>query len=687
MKNKVYKVLAFFVLCLVSFNMNVFASEFDTKILLENEISDDNTISIVLGYTGKNIMAIQNSVSFDDSMLELMAVSPLSDFVVTKSELYASRNYTSFDLVADTNNTYVDMNYAVLTFQIKDKFAKGKFTKIFFYSYLSAGPYKDKYRNSGYYLDIKNDGGRYISYVRYTINKGTKLKIWFDDNLFFIVGFSILILLLIIILIRIPGLIIKSKEIDLERKIDINRNDDIRPFRIKDSLGPEVKKESKIKDRIEIVPNSPFNSKPSEFEMPKLKEEPKTYNFSPYNPEIQKRESTPEIVTIEPEREKVEYCFSALNPTNVGTTPEHKTNNIQPLNQIIQGSFEPKEYNFNVLQSNGKDNDLILFKPANIDDKDDNSHNNIGVFILMLLIPASLLGVAKVSAIDYHVQELRECIVGNQDCYEEYDYSGDGEFDVLDLIYTKDLESIADQIVPEEKITTSGTTRTTKVSRTTKDHSITTPSTKVTQPSSSPTTAQITSPITNPITNPTTSPTVRPTTANGGMVTFNLYRRYTDNGNANSTKLNAKSAKYGSTGYTLSLDYLNGFKLESIVCANSVDSNAFTFTNNEIQVDRVLPNNGSSYDCSVNYVPEKYSVKFKYGQSTININGKESYLAAYHTSVSISLSLNVNLSKVTCVSGSSKVEYPLTKKPTSEGYDYTFKFKQETTSPTVCNLS
>lgn len=676
MKNKVYKVLAFLILCFISFNMNVFASEFDTKILLENEISDDNTISIVLGYTGKNIMAIQNSVSYDDSMLELMAVSPLSDFVVTKSELYSSKNYTSFDLVADTNNTYVDMNYAVLTFQIKEKFVKGKYTKIFFYSYLSAGPYKDKYRNSGYYLDIKNDGGRYISYVRYTINKNTRLKIWFDDNLFFIVGFSILILLLIIILIRIPGLIIKYKEIDLERKIDRNRNDDIRPFRIKDSLGPNVKKESNIKDRIEIVPNNPFNSKPSEFEMPKLREEPKTYNFSPYNPEIQNRESTPEIVTIEPERENVEYCFSALNPTNVRTTPNHNNNNIQPLNQIIQGSFEPKEYNFNVLQSDGKDNDLMLFKPANIEDKDDNSHNNIGIFILMLLIPISLLGAAKVSAIDYKVQELRECIVGNQDCYEEYDYSGDGEFDVLDLIYTKDLESIADQIVPEDKITTSGTTRTTKVSKTTKDHLITTPSTTLTPPTPAPTTSQL-------VTNPTT----RPTTVNGGMVTFNLYRRYTDNGNANNTKLNAKSAKYGSTGYTLSLDYLNGFKLDSIVCSNPTDSNAFTFTYNEIQVDRVLPKNGKSYDCSVNYVPEKYSVKFKYGQNTISINGKESYLAAYHTVVPISLSLNVNLSKVTCVSGSSKVEYSLTKKSTSEGYDYTFKFKQETTSPTVCNLS
>ena len=126
MKNKVYKVLAFLILCFISFNMNVFASEFDIKILLENEISDDNTISIVLGYTGKNIMAIQNSVSYDDTMLELMAVSPLSDFVVTKSELYSSKNYTSFDLVADTNNTYVDMNYAVLTFQIKEKFVKGK---------------------------------------------------------------------------------------------------------------------------------------------------------------------------------------------------------------------------------------------------------------------------------------------------------------------------------------------------------------------------------------------------------------------------------------------------------------------------------------------------------------------------------------------------------------------------------
>ena len=97
---------------------------------------------------------------------------------------------------------------------------------------------------------------------------------------------------------------------------------------------------------------------------------------------------------------------------------------------------------------NNNNENLVLFQPQNFDSAHNPEKIETLVFALLFIL-ASLVFPSSTNALNYEVDELRACIVGNIPRDEKYDYNKDGIIDVVDIIATKDLSNVTMESVGE----------------------------------------------------------------------------------------------------------------------------------------------------------------------------------------------------------------------------------------------
>ncbi len=255
--------ILFTIVCFLG-GVTVYASSFEAEAHLQTNLESDKSFSIVIGFSGKNIMAIQNKVSYESEKLVLLSVESTDGFNLTYAEPKDDNEYKVFKMVADSNHVYQNINYAVLRFQVTDDFKVGSAARIFFDDYLAAGPFKTEFVNEGFYYTITRDDDLSISAMRKTITDSTKYIIWLEDNFSFIIGGLLGFLAIIFILTHLPTGKLENRERKVIKKNKKVKKDKKSGYYDKDAAIPEFK-ENKVKDKIDVVPFNPFNSNPSNF--------------------------------------------------------------------------------------------------------------------------------------------------------------------------------------------------------------------------------------------------------------------------------------------------------------------------------------------------------------------------------------------------------------------------------------
>lgn len=454
--------------CMIAVNVYAATSNFEPTINMAPDITE-NQISVIVGYKGENIMALTQNISYEREYLTLVDVTTMDNFVVTKGNEQKDGNFQTIKLLADSDYAFEDINYAVLTFELKDKFKVGKSSKVFMYTYEAAGPNKDKYRHKGYEMTLRRDDVGEMAFLLKVIDSSTKREYWLSQNYLIIIAVVLVIVGIVATIFLIPSKRKKEKraekireELNGKTQVSEKNSKDIDPIKIDYDMIEDIgtiKKEVDMSQAIQVSDLKPFGeaegkySKENQGNMPSNVgniQNNQMNQLNPLNQQVPEPMAPPmqamvEMQAMASENNKVEDApaidaFSmkidnsqvpAQEPSKQGIVNTNEPQQTNTLNASIQELPEEKQ------------EDLILFQPTFGDNEDNNNNNgtnNIMSFILLLIISMSIL-IPNIRALEYRVEELRDCIVGNIPYDSELDYNNDGRIDVSDIIETKDLSN------------------------------------------------------------------------------------------------------------------------------------------------------------------------------------------------------------------------------------------------------
>lgn len=468
-----YIITMFF--CMMTVNVYAATSNFEPTINMEPDITE-NQISIIVGYKGENIMAVMQNISYESNYLSLVDVTMMDNFVVTKGNEHKDASFQTLKILADSDYAFEDINYAVLTFELKDKFKVGKSSKIFMYSYEAIGPNKDKYRHKGYEMTLRRDEVGQMAFLLKIIDSSTKREYWLSQNYLIIIAVVLGVGGILLMIFLIPTKRKREKRAEkIHQEMTEGKNPEkkeVDPIKIDydmiEDLGT-VKKEVDMSQAIEVSDLKPFGEAEGKFvsqemvsstpvqQAPMMQQTQVMPNVQPTQQSVEQAVVQEEPInafnmTIETNQSSApqEQNQGQINPMPQNQTPVME---VHPNPQIINSQNNGPAINPNsgaVIQNNTlqeipeeKKEDLILFQPT-FEDNNDNRGNDGNInpmsFILILILSMSLV-VPYVKAIEYRVSELRDCIVGNIPYDSELDYNHDGKVDIADIIETKDLSN------------------------------------------------------------------------------------------------------------------------------------------------------------------------------------------------------------------------------------------------------
>ncbi len=362
---------------LININVNAASSKFEPILDLETEIIDDQ-LFVILGYRGESILALTQEIGYQNDYLELNQVTELSDFKITQSKAKYDGSYTMVKILADSDKVYDDVKFAILTFDLKDKFKVGSSTTIFLYNYDAVGPKKDKYRHKGYELEVKREASDEAMFLKRGIDENTKTKFWFFEHIYLFIFIFLGIVMVIIFIFLIPSKRkTENRSKEIKKTID-NKKNTIAPIKLDvdmiASLGEE-KKEVDMSEAIEVSDVKPFGDSKSRFDSEALGTDPDM---------------------------SVSADVFAMEATRM---------------KDIEDEDEVEKL-----------------------DNDDNDIDRLGVFILLLIGSGAM--IMSVHATEYDIDGLKNNIVNDLKYEAKYDYNNDKKIDLLDLLETKDLTAI-----------------------------------------------------------------------------------------------------------------------------------------------------------------------------------------------------------------------------------------------------
>lgn len=458
---------------LFSFNMCVLAdsSNFEAYLTMNPDITE-NRINIALGFAGEEIMAIEGKVSYDSKKLTLVEVEALDNFNVTTSLETEDGKYRTIKILADSDYSFNESNYAILVFEVNAPFKNRKKSDIFLYDYEASGPEKIKYRSKGVIATLDRINISEMNFVVDNITDSTKTKYWLLNHAYIFVIIILVIVLVIGIIFLIPSrrkkearekktedsikpenydpnssnIKIDKEAIDkigkVEKSIDMSQaiivSEDVKPFgdivgKFDEPSNNEVAKndvntfnaqinvfDNRTPDEIKQVASNINNATQVDIKEENKVEAPVT-QFDPFNATpntIEKEIDDKELETLEELPKRKDSVQN--NPETEGLTV------INP--QVFENVEMPKlSENVNISQPNEND--------------DKNNGSNILSIIFLLLLITSLTPkiIFADEGINYQINTLRDAIVGRVSKNESLDYNGDGKVDILDIIETKDL--------------------------------------------------------------------------------------------------------------------------------------------------------------------------------------------------------------------------------------------------------
>lgn len=418
-------------------NIKVLAasSNFDITINMQPDITE-NQVKVYVGFTGEEIMAVTHNLSYDSSKLTLVDVEALDNFVVTTGGETTDGKWKIIPILADSDYSFVDSNFAVLTFEVSESFKIDKTSDVFIYNVEASGPDKTKYRTQGEIMTMDRESASEMYFLTKDIDNSTNIKYWISEHLLLIALIILGIIGVVVLIIMLPSK--RKKEHrdsivnDQLKKENYSGTPTVKINQTAiDSIG-EVAKPIDMKDAI-IVDETvkPFGDIVGRYD--------NTVNNSENlgNINLNNNVQNQEVVNNVIENSQVVDAFN--------TKPMIDNNNLD--DGFIELLDDNNENTINKPPQNSND-ELTLFQPQAFEDvsqtqNNNNSNNNGNLFsiILLLALSLTLFNTANIKAEEtiYRIDDLRDCIVGNIPFDKELDYNKDGKVDVLDLIYTKDL--------------------------------------------------------------------------------------------------------------------------------------------------------------------------------------------------------------------------------------------------------
>lgn len=490
-------VLTFFVL---EFNVMAVSSNFESTINMEPDITE-NRVNVVLGFTGEEVMIVNQTLSYDSSKLKLVEVLPMDNFEVTTSvEKEEGSKYQTLNILADSDYSFNASNYCIAVFEVKPSFKVKKKADVFLYNVEATGPSQEKYRTSGSIMTMNRDTASEMYFLVSNVDNFTNIKYWFSEHVSLILIIILIIIGIVAIIFLLPskrkkearekkvanqlkpenynpengGVKIDQQAIDsigaVEKQIDMSQaivyNEDVKPFgeiigKNEDVIENNNSNNEFNENNISVFENrnpenyqNNTNNQSEQLVQVQIPQENTNQELKPIMVEEIKDVSTT-INGYDPFNAKVEIP----TPQDINQIPNNNVNEIQnpPLNNPQDTTPLPSNSDFIELPE--KKEKLGVINPQNFDNveklednielpkldekKTDEVNNPTNFLILILIIVLSITFSSPVLAIDskYNVEELRDCIVGRTIYNKELDYNGDGKVDILDLIMTKNLDN------------------------------------------------------------------------------------------------------------------------------------------------------------------------------------------------------------------------------------------------------
>lgn len=496
MKKLKYLIIAVLTFFVFEFNVLAVSSNFESTINMEPDITE-NRVNVVLGFTGEEVMIVNQTLSYDSDKLKLVEVVPMDNFEVTTSvEKKEGSKYQTLKILADSDYSFNASNYCIVIFEVKSNFKTKKKADVFLYNVEATGPSKEKYRTSGNIMTMNRESAREMYFLVSDIGKSTSVKYWFSEHVLLIVIIVLIIICGVVALFLIPSkrkkearenkvtdqlkpenynpesdaVKIDQKTIDsigaVEKPIDMSEaivyNEEVKPFGdiigksdavIEPSNANEFNQnnisvfENRDPENYQNTANEQVNEL-AQIQMPENNNELKPImveeiedastivnGFDPFNAQI---EVSPQIPASNVQQPSVPEINQVPN-----VTPQNNVQNVAPdLIELPEkkenlGVINPQ--NFESVES--LENNIELPKLDEKKTNEINTPNNSNFMILIFFLIISSLFMSPVLAEEskYNIEELRDCIVGRTSYNKDLDYNNDGVVDILDLVTTKNL--------------------------------------------------------------------------------------------------------------------------------------------------------------------------------------------------------------------------------------------------------
>lgn len=501
---KIKKYLFIIVSMLLCFNMNVFAesSKFEPFLTMPTDITE-NQVRVALGFAGEEIMTIKETLTYDSNKLTLVEVQALDNFNVTTSPEKKNGKYRTLEILADSDYSFNESNYAILVFEVKASFKKKNKSDIFLYDYTASGPDKIKYRSKGVISTLNRVSASEMNFVLDDITDSTKTKYWVLNHIYVFVIIGLIIVGAVVLIFLLPSKrkkevrekstedLLKAENYDpnsssikidreaidaigkVEKPIDMTQaiivDENVKPF------GDIVGKFDAPTNNGQVVdnnnatnvftnPQQPVN-KVAEAPLPQVTGEhidngTSVNGFDPFNATVMPTlkeddgqnvssggyDQNEGIETLEEASKEVVQPndgLTVINPQNFDNVE------IPKLNEDVNIGFSSNEnpvipQNSASPVSQEQANVQNQVNPVNPMNTTDNNTGNNGTNILSILFAliflSSFLSMnVRAEEENYQVAALRDVIVGRASFDKNLDYNNDGVIDVLDIVETKDL--------------------------------------------------------------------------------------------------------------------------------------------------------------------------------------------------------------------------------------------------------
>ncbi len=445
------------------------SSNFDTSISMDPYITE-NQVKLVLGFTGEEIMIVNQTLSYDSNYLKLVDVVAMDNFTITTSKEKSDGKYRTIEILADSDYSFNESNYCIVIFSVNSKFKTKKKSDIFLYNVESTGPNKEKYRVKGNIITMDRESTSVMNLIIEDIKDSTKIKYWFINHAILLIIIAIVIVAAIVLFV----LFFPSHRKQEKRDNDVSEQ--IKPDNYNPNntikIDPEavskigvVEKPIDMKEAIIVDENvKPFGEIVGKSEVTTTNNQNTDINpnlsasvfdiRTPDSPIVADGNLT--SINLQ-ENSSPQTESPSIDAFNIKATPEEKVDNLETLEELPTTPQDNQKdglitINTQTIESSAPisveevpqfpvDND-----PNNNNNTNNNNNNNNNnppnVMILLFFLALSsffLMMPVEASEEEYRVSELRDVIVGKMPTNLELDYNNDGQIDILDLIATKNL--------------------------------------------------------------------------------------------------------------------------------------------------------------------------------------------------------------------------------------------------------